>query len=114
MKGHSAIKCVFCRMEETYTNKGEKALYPIDHEAKSFVCSSCIQAFVELPHCKLIKAFHLAKDKGYSDKIQWLESFIMDDMEDLDDNKTGDIGSDLVRERALPKARLARRRIRRA
>ncbi len=103
MGGNKFLGCTFC-------HRAEKGKPRHDKEVTSFVCSDCVQRLLQAPQAKLIEAYRLAIEKGYSEKAEWLKSFIEENVEVLiHDPKTGETRPSLVRERPVRKVRLTSR-----
>jgi hypothetical protein len=65
-----------------------------------------------MPQAKLIEVYHLAIEKGHSDKASFIESFIDDELEEYHVPEAGKARSDMVRERAVRETRPARHQFR--
>jgi hypothetical protein len=87
----------------TFCYKSEKGSPEIHGE---FVCSRCVQKLLLMPQDKLIEAYHLAMEKGNTQKAHWFKSCIEE--EEFYEQETGKARSNLVRERPLRTAQSAR------
>jgi hypothetical protein len=94
------MNCSFCN-KMTDSHK-------IDRGTKSYVCSNCVQLFLNQPIEKLIRAYDLAIKKNCPEKAGAIESF----MEANVDGKTKKSKRNLVRKRLGRKIRLTRDEVR--
>ncbi|MFH1672183.1 MAG: hypothetical protein ABIF87_01965 [Pseudomonadota bacterium] len=92
--------CVFCRRQE-------KSASPPD-TVEWMVCSVCVQRLLMASQEEKLKVYKKAIELGFSNKASALESF----MEELPNDETGKIRSNMERKRPMRKTRLARYEIR--
>ncbi len=104
--------CIFCHRDEMCQLNGKKMAYRHEKEATSFVCSDCVQNFLQMPQGKLIEGYHLAVERGLTEKASWLVSFIDDETEEFHVSKTGKARPNMVRERPLRAVRPSRHQVR--
>ena len=104
--------CVLCHRDEMYQLNGKKVACLNEKEVMSFVCSNCVQRLLQMPQSKIIEAYNLAIEQGFSGKVSWLESFIDDETEEFYVKEAGKTRPSMVRERPLRKARPSRHQVR--
>ena len=54
----------------------------VEKTAEAYICASCVQLLLNESPEKLQKAYALAVEKGYRDKAQAIQSFIMEENTD--------------------------------